>query len=346
MKFLMCAIFLAPLQSRVAQPVVSQYNLLGTGGLAIQRGKPMEALLVLAGLAGVAALLLPGQPLPSETDYTKAQAKLKETPEDPDANTVVGKYLAFVLGNYDEAMPYLSKSTDKTLKTLADHERAPLYTDNAPKKIGMGDEWVAAAKEFKALNRIFYDRASQWYALAWPDLDPVWKEKTRIQGMKLAAARPPGGARKGLPTGWNADQTIAGMKPPVLDGTISHTGSYSIKMMPSDEKVQNTFSQLKSDVLVIPPGKQIEYSAMVMSNGTENANDRLVFYFVDKNSGSVFIPLDMPLWNRVGGKMAIPDGATRAMIGVIQSSKKGNIWVDDISVKVDGKELLKNSSFE
>lgn len=307
----------------------------------------MELILALAGLGGVAALLLQSKPpLPSELDYKKASDKLKESPQDPDASTIVGKYMAFVLGDYKGGMIYLANSSDKTLRTLAEHENAPLYADTAPKKVGMGDEWVAAAKTFPALWRIFYDRAAQWYADAWPDLDPLWKDRSRTQGLKMAAARPQGGSRKGLPVGWTADTLPPGAKAPVLDGTIAHTGSYSVKMIPPDEKVPNGFSQLKSDVVVIPAGKEIEYSASVLSNGTENANDRVILYFVDQVSGSAYIPLDTPFWNRVSGKMNIPAGATRVMLGVIQASKKGNVWVDDVSVKVDGKEVMKNLSFE
>lgn len=305
----------------------------------------MEILLGIAALAGL-ALLVQSKPLPSEADVVKALDKLDKNPDDPDANTVAGKYKAFVMGDYKEGMTYLSKSNDKTLKSLADHEQDIANTVTPVQKVTMGDEWVTAAKKFPALSRIFYDRASQWYSLAWPDLDLRSKEKLRIQGLKLAASRPPGGARKGLPQGWVGDGILAGMGTPVTDGAVAHTGSYSIKIVPSDEKVKNTFTQLKSDVLEIPPGKELEYAAWVLSNGTESSNDRLMLYFIEKNNGSVFIPTDLPFWTRVSGKLNIPDGATRVMLGAIQSSKKGNVWIDDVSIKVDGKEIIKNPSFE
>lgn len=307
----------------------------------------MEILLLgLAGLGGL-ALLLQQKPLPSREDAEKAFAVLEKNPVDPDANTVAGKYKAFVMGDYDGAMPYLVHSKDTTLKTLAEHELDATRTTTAPQKVGMGDEWVAAAKKFPALSRIFYDRASQWYIKGWPDLDNVWKERSRIQGLKLAAARPPGGAAKALPNGWSGDQVVPGMKIPVLDGTISHTASYSVKMIPADEKVKGVFSQLNSDAIAIPPrSKEAEFSAWVMSNGTENPNDRVVLFFLDKSLHPVSIPLDTPFWNRVSAKVVIPEGTTGAMLGVVQASKKGNVWVDDASVKIDGKEVLKSPSFE
>lgn len=306
----------------------------------------MELLLLgLAGLGGL-ALLLQSKPLPSREDAEKAFDKLEKDPTDADANTVMGKYKAFVMGDYDGAMPYLVNSKDATLKSLAEHELDAVYTALPAQKVTMGDEWVTAAKKFPALNKIFYERAGQWYAKAWGDLEGAQKEKLRAQGVRLAAARPPGAAKKDLPAGWSGDQTIPGMRMPVPDGTIARTGSYSVKMIPSDEKANGVFSQLNSAVIAIPRGKELEFSAWVMSNGTENANDRVVIFFLDKSLNSVHIPLDTPFWNRVSGKVAIPEGATRVMLGIVQSSKKGNIWVDDASVKVDGKEVLKNASFE
>lgn len=312
----------------------------------VHEREPMEVLIALAGIGGLAILLAPPSQVPSESDFKKAQEKLTTSPEDPDANLVVGKYMAFVAGDYDGAMAFLIKSQDKTLRQLAEHERAPLYIDTAPKKVGMGDEWVTAAKAFPALFRAFYDRASFFYSSAYPDLDTLWKEKVRERGMKLAASRPAGGPRKNIPAGWVGDPLPPGAKMPVLDGQIAHTGSYSVRMTPADDKVKDSWSQFKSETIAIPPGRELEFSIYALSSGTENAADRLVLYFVDRNSSSVYIPLDTPFWKRLSGKIAIPDGATRVVLGVIQNSKKGTIWVDDASIKVDGKEVLKNGSFE
>lgn len=338
----------------VAPENFSLYNWADRTPVLVGRGKlSMELLLVaLAGLGGAALLLTPPSSLPSDTDYKKAKDKLATTPEDPDANTVVGKYLAFVLGDYDEAMPYLAKSGDKTLRTLAEHERAPLYTDTGVKKVGMGDEWVAAAKTFPALFRIFYDRGAYWYASAWTEMksEPLWGDKLRERGLKLAASKPPGAGRKGLPSGWAQGGGIPGGKPPVLDGTMAHVGSYSAKVVPADEKVKDSGSVLQSDLIPIS-GKTLELSAYVFSDGTENAADQLRLNFFNANGGWMgavgpYVPVDVPFWTRIYTKVQIPEGASRAQLGAVLYSKKGNMWVDDVSIKVDGKEVLKNGSFE
>lgn len=309
----------------------------------------MDVLLAFAGITGLAAMLQ-SKPLPSEADFKAAQLKLSGSPDDPDANSIAGKYTAFVLGDYVNGMPYLVKSSDKKLKALADHETDPSYVDSGPKKIGMGDEWVLASRGFPSLSRIFYDRASQWYISSWQDLQGPWKDKARQQGAKLAASRPPGSPRKGLPSGWQAETAIGGARSPVLDGSISHTGSYSIRMVPADEKVAGSWSGLKSDLIPVS-GKSMEISAFVRSDGTENSGDRIFVNLFDQNGvgfGTVgpFIPTDVPFWGMVIIKVDMNPNTSRIQFGVQMQSKKGAIWVDDCSVKVDGKEVLKNASFE
>jgi hypothetical protein len=93
-------------------------------------------------------LLLPQSKLPPDTEHRKAIDKLLKDPKDPDANLVAGKFLAFVEGDYKLGLTYLSNSNDATLKVLGEHEIDPAHTDTAPKKVGMGDEWVAAAKKY------------------------------------------------------------------------------------------------------------------------------------------------------------------------------------------------------
>lgn len=310
---------------------------------------PMELLLAaLAGLAGL-ALLTQAKPLPTEDDFAKAKAKLENDPLDPEASNTVGKYMAFVLGDYSGAMPFLVYSPDKTLKTLAEHELDAKYTASAVQKVGMGDEWVTAAKNFKVLSPAFYDRAAQWYTLAWPGLDNVWKDRSRIQGRKLAVARPQGVARKGMPSGWTTDVGNAGANA-ILDGNVARVGSYSVKLPAADAKTAGSVSAFKS-VLTPISGKTYEVSAYVLADGTENAADSIFVWFFDGagnniNKQSVFVPVDMPFWNRVVIKGDVPKGAVRALVGVALYSKSGNFWIDDFSMKVDGKEVLKNTSFE
>jgi hypothetical protein len=309
----------------------------------------IEELLAIAGLGGLALLLTQAKPLPTEADYKKALDKIATAPDDPDANTIVGKYLAFVTGNYDEGLKYLEKSGDATLKTLAMHERAPEQTDTGPKKIGMADEWVAAAKKFPALFRVFYDRAAYWYILAWPDLDPVWKGKAREQGVKLSASRPPGTPKGALPTGWSHG-SVGDKVQPSLDGTIAHVGSYSGKLPPKDPASERVL-YFMSPYLPVQGKMPLEATAFWRSDLTEGGNDTFFVHMYDENkthlgSFASKVAADQPFWAPVSTKGDLLPNAKFVTVGFIKQSKPGTLWGDDFSVKIGGAEILKNGSLE
>lgn len=302
------------------------------------------------GGAGLLTLLQSKSGLPSKADYDKAMLKLRTEPNDPDASTVAGKYICFVEGDWENGLILLKASNDATLKNLADHERAPLYADTPEKKLVMGDEWVTAARTFPALFRAFYDRANHWYVAAWPDLKGAWRDKARERGMKIAVARPPGAARKGLPTGWVASIANPGGRAPVLDGAIARTGSYSVKLVPGDEKIKGSYSELKSDPIQVS-GKALELTVYVLADGTDTSNDHITLNFMDATGISQgimgpFVPMDTPFWNRLMYKADLNPKIARIEVAAAMHSRKGAMWVDDFSVKIDGKEVLKNGSFE
>lgn len=304
----------------------------------------MEILGIFAGATALAALVQ-SKPLPSEAEALKALEKLEKDPNDPEANLIAGKYKAFVLGDWKEGMEFLIKSSDKTLKPLAEHELDPRYTPTAPQKVTMGNEWVLAVKKFPALYRIFFDRAGKWYAEAYPELEPLWKDKLKEQGQKLSAAKPPGITKKTLPSKWGI-----GAGTPILDGTVSHTGSYSVKLLPGDPKVPGSLSFFQSDPIPLTV-EEVEFSAYVRSEDTEGKTDEIFLSAFDKDGGylgasGVKIAPDLPFWHRISHKIKLTPNAFSVRIGATIRSKKGAAWVDDMSVKMDGKEVLKNLSFE
>jgi hypothetical protein len=204
----------------------------------------------LAGLGGLALLLQSKTPLPTELEFKKAQAKLAANPSDAESSTTVGKYVAFVKGNYKDGLPFLAAGSDKALKTLAEHELDPTYTDTPLKKIGMADEWVAAAKNYKPIYRTFYDRATSWYAAAWPDVDGIWKDKLRERLKKLLQVPTPGGvAKPGLPAGWT---TLLSTAKEFTDSTVAHVGGKSIRVDMARQKPDSFW--IKSPPFVAPKG--------------------------------------------------------------------------------------------
>lgn len=308
----------------------------------------MELVLALAGAAiGGAALLLQSKPLPSEADVAKAKAKLATTPDDPDANKTVGKYLAFVVGDYISAMPYLSKSGDKVLKPIADHEMDPTYIASPLQKVGMGDEWVIGAKSYPVLSRIFYDRAAFFYSQSWMLVDDVWKNKMRDQFRKLFQnTNIPDPRGTSAPAGWKIIDTNQKAAPTTK---AARTGRASFQVAAAKNKADQYVS-LEQAMPAIP-GKTYKISAWVMSDGTDSTNDVIsaVFFGPASNMMGVkilLIPQDQPWWHKVEDSFVMPDGAALLQIHVGIASKTGNIFVDDISVTVDGKEMLKNPGFE
>lgn len=302
------------------------------------------ALVVLGG----AALLLQSKALPSDADVVKAKAAIEKDPLDPAANTTVGKYMAFVDGDYTGAMPYLVNSDNKILKSIADHELDASYTASAPQKIGMGDEWVKATKNFPALNRIFYDRASQWYGQAWPALDTIWKDRTRIQLRKILQ-NPTVADPKNLvvPSGWKASDNAQKGAP---TSKASRNGKNSYQVMGGKAVVVPIVAPIEQTVPAIP-GKEAEVSAWVLSDGTESTQDAISLGCWGQggkllDAKYLFFRPDEPWWQRLYLKFTPPKDTLLIKVRFDLDSKGGTVFFDDVSLKVDGKELLKNGSFE
>ncbi len=307
----------------------------------------MEVILALLGITGL-AVLLQAKPLPSDADFKKAQDKLKDTPDDPDANTVVGKYVAFVQGDYDQGMKFLEKSGDKTLNTLAQHERAPLYVDTPIKQVGMGDEWVVAAKSFVPIYKIFHDRASQWYAKAYPFLDGLWQQRTHAQLRKvLQVSAIPDVKGASAPTGWKVVDKTANEG---QTAKASHSGKNSFQVVPAKHAGVHYYP-FEGTFIPVQGAKAYEFSFWALADGTDQANDQLsiqVFGPGGKNLSTQFVTIaaDNPWWQKFETKFEVPAGAVSVTIRANIASTTGTIYFDDISLKTDAKEIVKNGSFE
>lgn len=312
-------------------------------------GGKMDIMLGLGGLAGLAYLLTPGPILPNEKDYNKALEKLATDANDPEANTIVGKYKAFVLGDYNEGMLFMTKSGDKALQTLAEHERDETHTASGPLKVGMGDEWTAAAKSFKPLYRIFYDRASYWYGLAWPDMrtQPLWGDKLRERLQRLYTVVPgqPAPNKLALPSSWQSPyaETKA-----FRSQAAARAGSYSMRIA-SWKTPMPSYTAFGQTVDVKPGLYKI--SAWVITDGTDQDEGFLIAVQNQAGNNIILKPMpvlkDEPWWKKVSTDVEVPAGGIRIILAFNIGSKAGTIYVDDVSIKgVDGKELLKNGSFE
>ncbi len=112
---------------------------------------------------------------------------LKQQPDDPAANEIVGRYHCFVKGEWPRGLPRLAAGADETLKTLAQTDLADPTV--AAEQLALADQWwnVAANYDGAVQEQIRWHAAS-WYRLVEPDLVGVQQSKAR---QRLAEAGDP-----------------------------------------------------------------------------------------------------------------------------------------------------------
>jgi len=109
-------------------------------------------------------------------DTQDALATLKDSPVDPEANLVVGKYHCFIKGNWDRGLPMLALGSDEKVKELAIRELEGV--PDADGQVALGDGWweLASKSEGKAKEQI-EGRAGHWYRKATPGLTGLMKDR-------------------------------------------------------------------------------------------------------------------------------------------------------------------------
>jgi WD40 repeat protein len=117
------------------------------------------------------------QELRQDFDRRKfAAATLANTPNDPAANSAMGRSLCFIKGTWDAGLPMLVKGSDATLKDLATRELAP--PANGATQLQLADAWWDLAQHQSELAKAQVQRhAADWYAKAWPQLAGLDKAK-------------------------------------------------------------------------------------------------------------------------------------------------------------------------
>ncbi len=106
---------------------------------------------------------------------------VQSNPEDVNANEIVGLHLAFVIRDFERALPYLVKGNDKPLTLILESEVSP--GEDSHSWIGLADSWVdwSRAQDEIAFKRIGLERALSWYlqaqeGLSYLDKVPVQKK--------------------------------------------------------------------------------------------------------------------------------------------------------------------------
>ena len=137
----------------------------------------------------------------------EAMAILKEKPDDPDANTTVGKYLCLSKGDFAKGLAMLALGSDAKLKVLAETDKNGATTTE--EQVKLGDAWWDAGGK---------KRAGYWYHKAMRGLSGL--EKDRV-GARLSP-------RVGATSADMAEPVASGNRPKVFGHTLMGVQSEQI----------------------------------------------------------------------------------------------------------------------
>lgn len=304
-----------------------------------------------------------------KAEYAKvkeADAKLASGADDPDANAAMGRFYCFVKEDWSRGLPLLAKGSDQFLQALADQELNK--SAKGEDKVLIGDGWwtgsteaemkmgltgavgsakVAVDKEAtKRAKSKMIARAVYWYQQAWPQIKEAAREKLRPR-FRALYVNPTGQDPKGLKDapGWTShkDQNAG------PSARASHSGKNSWEVVCGKNALERYTSL--SQIFVAQPGKAYEFSCWALTDGTEAANDEINFPIFSADGKLVlhplyYLPVDGPYWQKIEIKFVCPDTAARVTMGVVVTSRKGLIFLDDLSLRCEGRELIKNTGFE
>lgn len=106
---------------------------------------------------------------------------LQSNPDNPEANLVVGRYLAFLKGNWSEGLPHLAKGSDREIAAVAQTDLgAP---EEAESQLALGNAWYAIAERESNANmkNEIILRAAEQYRKALPTLEGLAKRRIEVR---------------------------------------------------------------------------------------------------------------------------------------------------------------------
>lgn len=242
----------------------------------------------------------------------------------------------------------LQGSDDEAKRIAALEAKGPI--DTAVAKVALGDEWVGAAHKFPKEKEKFLQNGFGWYGKAWPDLEVGVKMKLRERLHKIVGF-PQDWAKRGKLTeravGWDGFGDYWGAS---IETTFGHSGKACLKIISTGKGNETGNSGAHTASYVASPGKKYVLSAWVFTELNENGGV-LDLRFIDKagkyiEGRRVPIPEDNPWWQKIEGEVEAPAEAVRLDVNVSVYVKNGVVFVDDLSVLIDSKQVLKNGSLE
>lgn len=273
----------------------------------------------------------------------KAQKTLAKTPDDPAANLVIGVHFADA-AKWDLALPHFEKAKSPDIRAAVESEKK--LDGGGFTAVEVGDAWSKALGKAGPARQACLDRMSVHYAAAWPKLDDFGKAKLRERLGRLYLPVAGGKASPAALEGWGG--VLGAASKIEVVGQKVRSGALALKYSPKD-LTKGTINSSKP--VPVTPGKKLEVSAWVLTDGTDSAGDSFKFVVRDSkggvpwSSGEAIRP-DFPVWVRIAGETVLPEGSFGAEVHITFNSKAGALFVDDISIKMEGKELFQKGSFE
>ncbi len=273
----------------------------------------------------------------------RAKKALEKNPDDPAANLTLAVHYAG-LGKWDVALPCFEKVKSEGIRAAVEAEKK--VDGNQFTSVEIADAWVKAMSKAGPARQACLDRAGIHFAAAWPKLDAFGRVQTRERLGKLYA--PTGGGRLSQEAlaGWGGVQGAAARVE--VAAQLVHSGGCALRFTHKD-KTKGTLAHSKAMPVIV--GKKLEVSAWVLTDGTDSAADGVKFVVRDNKNGFSWTAggaaqANLPVWVRVAGETVVPDGSVSVEVQIAFDSKAGSLFVDDISIRLDGQELFPRGTFE
>ncbi|HEX4132324.1 MAG TPA: protein kinase [Pirellulales bacterium] len=201
-----------------------------------------------------------------------AQQTLEKTPNDPVANLVVGRYLAFAKHDWSAGFEHLAKSSDAALKDLA--AKGSAGASDAEGFVTAGDAWWDASDKAKPADKTDYRAAAAyWYAQAVENLTGLAKTRIEKRLAELGSAAPRT-TKTGKPSS-PATAATARVKLPPANGLIV-PGVLDCSQQPHFLQVGSSFDSTKSWTL-----------AFEFLLPTLTSDSRMIFYYGNKGGSKI-----------------------------------------------------------
>lgn len=161
----------------------------------------------------------------------EALKTLNATPDDPGANSKVGRYRCLVKGEWKSGLPYLAKCDDPVLRELASQDLAGVSPEKD--ELALADGWWSFASTAKdTVKAGALARAGFWYARALEKTNGLTRRKVELQLGEIKSAIGAWGDSVTVPSATSQGQSENPTSPATAD--LTNAVGMGSKLIPAD----------------------------------------------------------------------------------------------------------------